>query len=315
MDKLLQGHHTMMSVRSLLWSFGSPSLIAASKDERWQSDEWCSWRALELAGLIEKPELAAQLDQFLDAENDHRLGARFERLIEFGLNYLPGVECIERRLQVYKRKQTRGEFDFIVKDLASGKLEHWEVASKFYLGVPSSSMSRSTDEAAALHWVGPGKRDSLVRKLNHLTQKQLLLSSLPESRTTLEALGADVERVRALLKGRLFYPLTADHVHDASFRFGDSEHSLTLNPHAPFGFWCDFDQLARAKPQSIYSLQKTQWLDPATDQGQPLDVQQLEAQVQSTPQCVDVVTEHGQAQRWFVVSKGWFDDLDPKAIS
>ncbi len=297
--------HTISTVRALLWSFGSPSLVLSATDSRWQDDEWCSWRALELIGLLEKPEAAKELEAFVASEKDHRLGARFERLIEFGLLHLPGFTCVERRLQVHVDGRTRGEFDFIVRNQNDNQLEHWEVASKFYLGVPSSD---------TLAWVGPGKRDSLNRKLRHLTERQLLLTELPESQEARAALGQAVSEVRALIKGRLFYPLNRGAAHDSAFQFDTPAGSIRLNPSAPTGLWCDFNEFIAEKPKSVLALDKPDWLDPeAGDQPLPLD--RLEDDVKRNPQCVDVVTRDDQRQRWFVVQPGWFEDLEPDAIS
>ncbi len=304
-NSLLQKHHTPSSVRSLIWSYGSPSLVASDQDSRWQDDEWFSWRALELAGILDKPALGSELEAFLNDEKDHRLGARFERLIEFGLKHLPGFDCVERRLQVQMDGRTRGEFDFIVRNQALNQFEHWEVASKFYLGVPVDG---------SLAWVGPGKRDSLLRKLRHLTERQLLLAELPESQGIRDSLEQDVSRVRAVVKGRLFYPLQRGAAHDAEFCLDAPEGKIILNSRAPVGFWCDINQLIAESPKTVFALEKPQWLDPeAGDQAISLDG--LTVDVEARPRCVDVVTRDDQRQRWFVVSPGWFDDLDPDAIS
>ncbi|MFK8028916.1 MAG: DUF1853 family protein [Gammaproteobacteria bacterium] len=306
MENLLQESYTQSSVRALMWSFGSPSIVSSASDARWQDDIWCSWRALELAGLWDKPGIAEELNTFLNNEKDHRLGARFERLIEFGLHHLPGYECVQRRLQVNFERQTRGEFDFIVRDHEARRLEHWEVACKFYLGVPMEGQ---------LHWVGPGKQDSLIRKLNTLTHRQLVLSQSPEAVDTVNQLDEVPSNVRALLKGRLFYPLADEHVHDAAFEFAGANGSIGLNRAAPFGFWCDYDQLVASEPKSLFNMEKSLWLDPSTQKREELKVGELLKLVETAPCCVDVVTRNNQAQRWFVVAPGWFTDLDPSAIS
>lgn len=288
-----------------MWAFGSPSLVISTEDTRWQSDEWCSWRALELAGVMENPHLCAELETFLAREKDHRLGARFEALIEYGLNLLPAFESVCRRLQVQDGGRTLGEFDFLVRAQETDTLEHWEVASKFYLGVPHGD---------SLDWVGPGKRDSLVRKLNHLNTKQLELSLRPEAATTVQAVGDIPGRVRALLKGRLFYPLQSSQAHDHAFRFSTSAGEIRLNARAPTGFWCDFAQCSKAAPEQVFALEKHQWLDPSPERGTAIELTALERNLTDGPQCVDVIRRDGSAQRWFVVAPGWFDDLDAASL-
>ena len=305
-NSLLHKSHMVAPVRALLWAFGSPPLVTSKKDERWQPNEWYSWRALELASVLEDAAMAADLEAFLNAENDHRLGARFERLIEFGLAHLPDFDCVKRRLQVQFDGRTWGEFDFIVENRVARNLEHWEVACKFYLGVP---------DANHINWVGPGKRDSLIRKLRHLTHRQLVLSDAPQSLETRKSLGQELMRVRAMIKGRLFYPLGVDAIHDTSFRFDTPEGHIVLNEQAPIGYWCDFDDCLKAKPGSVRELTKSHWLDPEAGTGNAdLTMEELEAQVARAPQCVDVVTQDGEPQRWFVVAPGWFSDLDPGSL-
>lgn len=269
----------------------------STRDARWQDDRWFSWRALELGGILDNSRRAAELHEFILGEKDHRLGARFERLIEYGLTRLPGYDCIERRLQVHAEGRTVGEFDFLVQDRSQQRLEHWEVACKFYLGVPQDG---------TLHWVGPGKRDSLVRKLTHLTDRQLSLGETPAYQRQARQTGP-ISGVRAILKGRLFYPLARQTAFDSGFVFRQERGPIVLNPRAPRGFWCNFEEFSGLRPRAVYVVNKADWLDPQPCSGE-VSLARLERDVETAPQCVDVVTADGRRQRGFVVRPDWFAD-------
>lgn len=246
--------------------------------------------------MADDASMADQLDHALGQQTDHRLGARFETLIAFGLSRLPALECVARRLQIADDERTLGEFDFIVRNLADGTLEHWEVACKFYLGVFRDG---------ELDWVGPGKRDSLRRKLSHLDDRQLRLSSRSEAQS---ALPQPITRVRAILKGRLFFPFGLPAASPSSFSFDGSAGHVTINPAAPHGTWCPIDTLCTISPSAIHSLHKQDWLAPRRT-GASLSLDRLQAAVESGPQCVDVETSQGEWKRMFVVANDWSDDL------
>jgi len=72
-------------------------------------------------------------------------------------------------VQLIEAKKTIGELDFIVQNLESEEIIHFELAYKFYLLDPSISESQINN------WIGPNRRDSLVEKLEKLKLKQFPL--------------------------------------------------------------------------------------------------------------------------------------------
>ncbi|HEX4870467.1 MAG TPA: DUF1853 family protein [Moraxellaceae bacterium] len=191
-------------VRDLAWSLASPPLLAAPVPGLlWLDQEW-GRRALAasedwLAALDRDPSpLASALSR-----RPGRLGSYFESLLDAWLDW-PGNPLYRRLyhgLPVRQGKRTVGEFDFLVEERATGEVQHWEVAVKFYLGIAPGGDAR--------HWVGPGLKDRLDLKIDRLASHQLPLAVQPEARALLAALGLPPPRPAGLLRGRLFYPAHA----------------------------------------------------------------------------------------------------------
>lgn len=191
-------------VRDLAWVLASPPLLApADPDALWLEAAW-GQRAYAashdwLAALDRDP---APLQQAL-ARRPGRLGSYFESLLDCWLAW-PGNPLYRRLyhgLPVRLGKRTLGEFDFLVEERASGEIQHWEVAVKFYLGIAPGGSAAS--------WVGPGQQDRLDLKLDRLRRHQLPLATLPEARGLLSALQLPAPRPVCLLRGRFFYPADA----------------------------------------------------------------------------------------------------------
>ncbi len=140
-----------------------------------------------------------QLDQNPSALQQHmltarsiRLGIRFEHLLYFWLlddQYHP-FKLIGQSIKRMDGTRTVGELDFLICNQITGHIEHWEVAIKFYLGEA---------EFFAEHWLGLNRRDSLGRKINHLQQHQFNVGEVDQY---------IIQTRRAIIKGRLFYPLS-----------------------------------------------------------------------------------------------------------
>ncbi|MCK0152992.1 DUF1853 family protein [Alcanivorax sp. S6407] len=142
---------------------------------------------------LRHPGLIANAVEWLEDLNPpRRLGLAFEQWVAALVSVSEGLELVERNLPVRDQNTTLGELDMLVRDRDSGKLWHWELALKFYLG--------TTD-----HWYGPNSRDTLARKHQHLFEQQLPRSTLPECRSLLANRGLRVDGRALLTRGRLFY--------------------------------------------------------------------------------------------------------------
>lgn len=94
-----------------------------------------------------------------------RLGLYTERLIGAWLRHSRLIRLVAMNWPLRVNRITAGEADFLVERLGGGtdSLQLWELACKFYLGVPGRG------------WLGPGLNDSLAAKLSRVRSHQLQL--------------------------------------------------------------------------------------------------------------------------------------------
>ena len=199
------------AVRDLDWALSSPSLVlslphAPHHAEVIPDAVWREWRAAyaeRLAWLDANP---TELEAFLARNTNHRLGYYFEYLLAFWLQDGIGhpFRLWRHHLPVRQGSLTLGEMDFLVEHAATGELEHWEVAVKFYLGAPPLG--------DIFRWVGPNRSDTLGRKLDHLATRQFRFD---------EAEGRRIDRRCAVVRGRLFHPA---HGRELPSRFVSPDH-------------------------------------------------------------------------------------------
>lgn len=146
-----------------------------------------------------------------------RLGHHFENLVATALAHSERFEVVARNLALRDSGATLGELDLLVRDRADGALCHWELALKFYLGLPG--------EPGHEGWPGPDPRDQLSRKASHLYNRQLRRSQEPTVAALLAERGWTVQRRVLLTRGRLFYPMwdapAAPDVADPEHRRGE----------------------------------------------------------------------------------------------
>lgn len=187
-------------VADLAWAVSSPPLLLFNgKECEWFTDRWYRDQFRHIEGCLrELDHDPIKLESLLAAQKDQRLGNYFETLWCFALQLNPRYQLIERNLQIHDGERTLGEMDFIVLDTETGCHAHWELAIKFYLGLG--------DTVSHDAWLGPGKKDRLDLKLEHLLNKQTLLSTHPVAKAQLEERGIVIDNCGVIFKGRLFYP-------------------------------------------------------------------------------------------------------------
>ncbi len=191
-------------VCDLAWAISSPPLLLPDDSEcTWYSNEWYRSASVESAELMSHADRHPQrLETMLAERSDRRLGNYFETLWAYWLSVNPRFELLGRNLQINEQGRTLGELDFIVRDRAAGKCLHWEVAIKFYLG--------RGDTGLHSNWLGPGKRDRLDLKVDHLQNRQSKHGSHPRVREWCDSRGIRIDACAVILKGRLFYPFNRD---------------------------------------------------------------------------------------------------------
>jgi hypothetical protein len=218
-------------VADLAWAVSSsPIMNDQGGDCTWFDGEWYRERYREIEPrLLELDRDPVLLQQLLQAQKDQRLGNYFETLWAFALELDPRYRLVERNLQIIDGERTLGEMDFIVFDRQTGRHAHWELAIKFYLGVG--------DTVSHQAWHGPGKKDRLDLKIDHLRDRQTLLSTQPLARARLDQRGIVISDCAVILKGRLFYPWQ---------RRAPRYHPQAVNPSHLAGCWLTRDQFVQA---------------------------------------------------------------------
>ena len=195
-------HYAHPLVRSLAWLIGAPGLLAADshfQHDRLVDDAWCAQALREarpwLARLDAEP---AVVDTLLARSNVRRLGRLAELLVGFWLDNTDRFELLAVNLAVRDGGRTLGDFDFVLRDHASGAAVHWELAVKFYLQRPGA--------AGFGGYSGPVGQDILAAKADRVFSRQLLLGQTLAGQAALATLGLRQVEARAFLKGWLFYP-------------------------------------------------------------------------------------------------------------
>lgn len=200
----LPRHLRQPAVRDLGWALLSPPLLEHAPWPQRHPLSACDWRERpdELHDWLLQLDLdPTPLLNWLARSASRRLGLYYERLWQFALSQAPGVELLGANLPIREGGHTLGELDILLRDREG--VHHLELAIKFYLG------PAATDGTDTAHWLGPGCHDRLDRKLAHLAEHQLPISSRAESRPALASLGLDQVQARLWLGGYLLYPWPA----------------------------------------------------------------------------------------------------------
>ncbi len=187
------------AVRDLAWVIASPPLVTGKIDDvKWWSDSDCSAEfndcliALQQLDVNPKPLLS-----HLDELKNSRLGSIFEGFISYWLKISPNYRELLQNIQLIEDKVTYGEIDFIIQEVATGKVIHLEVAVKFYLG--------SHPFEDAYRWFGTNVRDQLGKKIDHLkTHQTQLTKKFPKQ--VKHHCPKTIDEKHCFIKGRLFYP-------------------------------------------------------------------------------------------------------------
>ena len=232
-------------VRQLAFAVGSPNILSGIPEElelihRFELHDSQTWQQYlsqyhpRLEFLDQHPE---ELIEFVQQLKSTRLGLRFEILVWFWLlddTYHP-YQLLGHSIQQIEGAKTLGELDFLVLNTDTGLVEHWEIALKYYLAEADFSLP---------HWYGLNRTDTLIRKMNHFTQKQFQFD---------EALAHSIQKRFCVMKGQLYLP-----THHA-----DQPIPTWINTKRRLGLW---GQHIPAAQDAFYRLQRHEWIYP---QAQP----------------------------------------------
>ncbi|MFD0991827.1 DUF1853 family protein [Tenacibaculum geojense] len=179
----------------------------------------------------------------LKIENKLRLGKLVEQFVFNELSLDPTVQIITKNLQIQDNKITVGELDCII--LKNNQPIHVEIIYKFYLY--DASVGNSEIE----HWIGPNRKDSLIEKLNKLSQKQLPLLYHPKTIEKLSELNLNSNDIKqqVYFKAQLF-----PHLNDYKKTFE------VINNDCISGFYIYENELEQFENCKFYIPTKLNWL-------------------------------------------------------
>jgi len=239
-------------VQDLAWVIQSPPVISGKfKQTRWLDKAACQdeYRAClpTLHQLDCQPEpLIKQLSML----KPYVIGKRFECYVFYWLMISPHFECLQHNYVLQDDKRTLGEADFIIRELATDKIIHLEVAVKFYLGInrdmDNNDNTEGNDIAAMHHWHGTNLRDRLDIKFNRLVNHQTQLA-----KNYPERMPYAIDESWCLLKGRMFTPIAQQTLPDF---FADD---------CPQGIWFHVNDAPETKTHLL--LHKQDWLAEVVD--------------------------------------------------
>lgn len=281
------------AVRDLAWAILSPTLIVAPDSSQHSTSAWYEQAFLAIEPhLHELDKDDSALVQHLTTPATPRLGIWFERLWSYWLQHNGRYELLAANLQVKQDEKTRGEFDFIVRDQHADEIEHWELAIKFYLGIPPLHHAN--------HWFGPNLQDRLDLKFQHLVERQLPLSQIHAGQQVCAEQGWTIARRRLISKGRLYLPGVETGTHPPLPK--------CIDTHALLGHWLtqqDFRRKARQFPAATYRhLDKSEWM--VSQARQFVSFSDISSQVQQPhPVQLQVDGWHEKSLRLFVVPDSW----------
>jgi uncharacterized protein len=172
-----------------------------------------------------------------------RLGKLVERFVYHELRSHKSVSIIIENLQVIDNKITIGEIDCLLKYM--NQLIHLEVSYKFYL------YDESLGKLESEKWIGPNKRDSLVRKTSKLKSKQLPILFHKETIRILKKINIDIAEIIQLVyfKAQLFVP----HLRKPSLL-------PQVNNNCIKGFYIKKSQLNQFNDHTFYIPSKINWI-------------------------------------------------------
>ncbi len=281
------------AVRHLAWLCSAPPLIHSRLS--FQPSDYLPDHYLDLLRDWDRaPETGPAL---LREPPQKRLGFYFERLYEVLLTDLLGWDILLKNTQIQSNGHTLGELDFVVHNRTDDRIEHHEIAIKYYLGFASNG--------APVLWYGPNARDRLDLKSDRLINHQSRRTHQPETLAILAEHGiAGPLTARIFMPGYLFYPLA------------EALESPSKTPDNHLRGWWDYaDNLTGTDTSSWVQLHKPHWVGPWRQDTLPAtqEASQEIARINQDqiPRLFSELVPDGQSDGWveqrriFVVPSSW----------
>jgi len=282
-------NHKLIS--DLAWAVGSTGLLTGTdyKDDRLLADDWFSSQLESHQALLSEQDKAPQqIQAYLSKMPYFKLGHYFENLIAYWFLINPGFQILHRNLVISDDKRTIGELDLLLREHATGKVIHVEVAVKFFLKVNVDNKG---------YYLGPNLNDNLDKKFDKLINKQIELSNHILTKEKLDKLGLTVDEHWVVLKGRLY------------------EHNQSLDK---TNSWLSLTEFLRYKDEANSGwiiLSKTHWLAEVENieynflANEVFDKSSLDHyllnHLENKPLCLVKVNDDKETLRLFVTPDDW----------
>jgi hypothetical protein len=180
------------------------------------------------------------------------LGKRAEYFFKFCVEQSSNYQLLLSNVQIFKGKITKGELDYIIKDLRTNTTIHIELVYKFYIYDPTIKSKEKSAILQELHkYQGPNGRDHLARKLNHLKNHQLPLLYTAETVALLKSHDIAVEKIKqqVCFLAHVFIP---HHLWDHQFKY--------IYKSSIAGYYYKSSAFAKAETENTYFLpEKYAW--------------------------------------------------------
>jgi hypothetical protein len=285
-------------VENLKWILASPSLLDSSASPYAPSDNWFNKLLKDYENhFLKLKNNPDPLLNFLSTNlKSYRLGDYFEVLWRYWFETNSDYKLLHKNLQVFDARKTIGEFDFIVLNKQSNKIECWEVAVKFYL--------QKFHDTENYFWYGPRKADRLDKKLDKLINHQILLSSTSPAIDLLHSLNIKVEDKKIILKGRLF------HLPNSSNKYSFEHYKKTdkINSKHENSTWYYCSDFINQFDYSKYqwrSLNKINFLSQSGHLNESRYLSSNDIKTIDKPMCIAGIKNNVEKLRYFIVPDDW----------
>ena len=289
-------------VADLAWCIFSPSLIRdkAAIHDCYQP-LWNDEASLFFDRLDKQPQ---PLQQWL-ATSSSRLGFVYERFWQFWWTQRRSSLDWQFNIQIHNGGKTLGEVDALSYDPVSGELNHYELAVKFYLGLPPDVFQEGREQK--YEWVGPQTIDRLHRKWRQMDQQQLNTCRAHAEKLMLP--DRHQLKTHSVTRGRLFTPY---------FDSAPMEYAQYIATDHLKAKWLSLERWRDMKQSKWRLLERSEWFAPLCGKDDDLLNNRqardaLEQHFQRFKQPIQIIgvgpfnysTGWIETERLFVVPEGW----------
>ena len=149
-------------------------------------------------------EMPSECSNTADTKNFSKntvLGKRVEQFFKIAIEADANFNMIAHNIQIQSEKRTLGELDFVLEDLSENQILHVELMYKFYVYDPEIRVEME-------RWIGPNRKDTLLRKIEKVKTNQFPLLHTPEAEKYLRSINLKKEDIQQEIcfKASLFIP-------------------------------------------------------------------------------------------------------------